>query len=182
MYIATKLFIKMLRTLLFCFFIFFIFLRSQAQQETIKHQVFLFTGIGNYEYLHAGINIPVKTKYCVEIAAGVKPWGFNKSNYQMAYLSFGRVLLREQLRKIQPYLSLKILTWHFNNRYNEFVVLSVNPELRLSFALNEKMILAINGGLLYNSPFYYERKTYLEVGWPKEWQPSFSMQFLYRIK
>ena len=100
----------------------------------------------------------------------------------MAYLNFGRKLLKEKPRKLNLFIQLKLLTWHFNNKYNEFLVEGFNPELRLTYTINKRSLISLNGGILYNSPFYYDRKTYQEVGWPHEWQPSFSVQYLIRIK
>lgn len=172
----------MLRLSILCIYIFSQSLLLKAQQDTLRQSPLLVAGIGNYEYLHAGINFPIKKKYYFEMAAGIKPWGFNNYNYQMMYFDFGRKLLKEKPGNIKLFLHLKLLTWHFNNPYNEFLVEGINPELGLTYSINKKSLLSVNGGLLYNSPFYYDRKTYREVGWPNEWQPSFSLQYLVRIK
>lgn len=172
----------MLRLAILCLLINSQSLQLIAQKDTIKQSPFVFLGIGNYEYLHVGINVPIRKKYYFEMAAGIKPWGFENYNYQMAYLGFGRKLLKEKPRKLNLFLQLKLLTWHFNNKYNEFLVEGINPELRLVYTINKKVSVSMNGGVLYNFPLYYDRKTYLEVGWPHEWQPSFSVQFLVRLK
>jgi hypothetical protein len=172
----------MFRLQILCLLFFMKLFVIKAQTDSTSQRPLIFAGLGNYEYLHAGINFPIKKKHYFEIAVGIKPWGFNDANYQMLYLCYGRKLFKEVPRKINLFLHLKVLTWHYNNQYNEFVVLGVNPELRLTYALNKKYLLALNGGILYNSPFYYDRKTYQEIGWPNQWQPSFSLQFLYRLK
>lgn len=172
----------MLRTAILCLLFFSQLVILKAQKDTAKQRPFVFAGIGNYEYLHVGINVPIRKKYYFEIAAGIKPWGFENYNYQMAYLGFGRKLLKEKPRKLNLFIQLKLLTWHFNNKYNEFLVEGINSELRLTYSINKRSMISLNGGVLYNSPLYYDRKTYLEVGWPHEWQPSFSLQYLIRIK
>lgn len=172
----------MLRLTILSLLIFSQSLLLKAQQDTLKQRPFVFAGIGNYEYLHVGINVPIRKKYYFELAAGIKPWGFKNYNYQMAYLDFGRRLLKEKPGKLNLFIQLKLLTWHFNNKYNEFLVEGINPEFRLAYSITKKAMISLNGGLLYNSPLYYNRKTYLEVGWPHEWQPSFSLQYLIRIK
>jgi len=75
-----------------------------------------------------------------------------------------------------------LVCWVFNNIYNHFKFLGTNPEKRIAYTIKKRMQVCGNIGGLYNTKLYYERKTYKEVGWPKEWQPSFSVQLLYWIK
>ena len=114
----------------------------------------LVSGLGNYEYLHLGINLRIKKKNYFETALGIKPWGFNNNNYQVFYLSFGRQLLKEKPRKITPFIQIKEMIWHFNNTYNQFVVLGTNAELRLLYSINKRFRLCLNGGVIYNDPIY----------------------------
>ncbi|MDQ3049230.1 MAG: hypothetical protein M3R27_16915 [Bacteroidota bacterium] len=155
---------------------------TAAESDSIRTKTAVFIGAGNYEYLHLGFNSSIKQKHYVEIAAGIKPWGFNTSQYQSAYLLAGTRLFKKRSLLISPSIHLKCIGWHFNNRYNRFVVLGINPELRFSIRLKNHFSLSINAGGLYNTPLYYERKTFEEVSWPKEWQPSFSFQLFYYIK
>ncbi len=102
----------MLRIAILCLLVFSqSFLK--AQQDTIQQHPFVFIGIGNYEYLNLGVNMPIRKKYYFEMAIGVKPWGFENYNYQMAYLNLGRKLLKEKPRKLNLFLQLKQLTMHF---------------------------------------------------------------------
>ncbi|MBA3704411.1 MAG: hypothetical protein H0W84_00480 [Bacteroidetes bacterium] len=140
-------------------------------------------GMGNYEYLHVGLNVVLKHKYYFETAVGIKPWGF-RERYMMGYICFGGRFLKEKekIKKLKPYLHLKLLCWDLDNAYNHFLFLGINPEIRIAYTLKKRLQLCGNIGGAYNTKLYYKRKTYEEVGWPKEWQPSFSIQFLYLIK
>ncbi len=152
------------------------------QTDSLNKKTALFIGFGNYEYLHIGISYSVKQKHYAELAVGIKPWAFNKSNYQMAYFCLGTMLSETKTYKLTPSIHLKCIIWSFDNEFNKFVVLGINPEFRITKKIKNQYTLSLNAGALYNSPLTYKRKTYEEVGWPKEWQPSFSVQFLYFIK
>lgn len=56
------------------------------------------------------------------------------------------------------------------------------PEVGLGYKLNDKIAIMTNGGVSYNIQMIYKRKTYEEVGWPYDWQPTFSIQLKYRLK
>ncbi|MCE9539476.1 MAG: hypothetical protein K8R85_09690 [Bacteroidetes bacterium] len=142
----------------------------------------IFIGVGNYEYLNVGFNTSIKQKHYVEVAVGIKPWGFNSSKYQMAYFCLGTKLFKERTFIFTPNIHLKCLLWNFSNDYNRFVVLGINPEFRITKTIKNNLEFSLTSGILYNSPLYYQRKTYLEIGWPKQWQPSFGVQFFYFIK
>src|SRR5438093_499683 len=79
-------------------------------------------------------------------------------------------------RFVEPCLQLKIFSWYFNNDYNKFLMLGVNPELRLIHKVNSRLQMLVSAGIVYNALLHYERKTNEEVGFPKDWQPSFSLQ------
>ena len=57
----------------------------------------IFIGAGNYEYLNVGFNTSIKQKHYVELALGIKPWGFDSSKFQMAYLCLGTKLFKERV-------------------------------------------------------------------------------------
>lgn len=150
--------------------------------DSLEKKTALFVGAGNYEYLHIGLSYSFKQKHYAELAIGTKPWGFTISNYQMACFSLGTKLSKMKFLKFTSSLHLKCIIWRFDNDYNKFVVFGINPEFRITKKIKNDFFFCLNAGALYNSPLTYERKTYLEVGWPKEWQPSFSLQILYFIK
>ncbi len=155
-----------------------------AQNDSAKTKLALIAGAGNYEYFHAGTHLLFIDKIYFETSLGIKPWGFRANLYTMLCLNLGTKILkkREQPRFLEPSFHLKAVAWYFNNTYNRLLVVASGAELRLSFRLSNKFQLFANGGVVYNSVPYYERKTYSEVGWPKEWQPSFSLQCAYWIK
>lgn len=155
-----------------------------AFSQTDKPSPGILAGIGNYEYLHAGMNIPVGKRSYLETALGLKPWNISSETYAMIYVQFGVPMLKKSAgaRFIEPHLQAKAVTWYFDNEFNTFAMLGIGPEVRLTHYLNSSFQLAANGGIIYNTNLHYERKTNEEVGWPKEWQPSFSIQVCYRIK
>lgn len=132
-------------------------------------------GIGNYESLYIGINKTFKSNVYLETALGFNPFYIKNKNYEVFYLSGGHFLFNNKKRPCKIGIHVKAMVWHLNNIYNRFVVFSPNPEMRISKKI-KKINFSFTGGYLYNTPFYYKRKTYQEVGWPNEWQPSFSFQ------
>lgn len=173
-----------MKFLFFCIFCFCTITINAFAQKTDypNKKKSIFIGAGNYEYLNVGFTSSIKQKHYVELAAGIKPWEFNSSTYQMAYFCLGTKLFNERNFLFTPNIHLKCLVWQFNNDYNRFVVMGINPEFRITKSLRNNFALSISTGIVYNSPLYYNRKTYLEIGWPKEWQPSFSIQFFYFLK
>lgn len=156
-----------------------------AFPQSEKNSAGIAAGIGNYEYLHAGVNLPVHHRGAyIETAIGIKPWNISSATYAMFYLSLGIPFLKERtgVRFIEPFFQLKLLPWYFNNQFNTFVMLGAGPEFRLVHNLNSRLQLLGSGGIIYNALLHYERKTNEEVGWPKEWQPLFRLQLCYRIK
>ena len=158
-------------------------LNSFAQEkDSSNKKAALFIGLGNYEYLHIGISYSFKQTHYAELAVGIKPWSFNSSNYQMAYFCLGTKFSETKTFVLTPSIHLKCIIWRFDNDYNRFVVFGINPEFRITRKIKKEFAISLNAGALYNSPLTYKRKTYMEVGWPKEWQPTFSLQLLYFIK
>jgi len=150
--------------------------------DSLNKKTALFIGLGNYEYLHIGISYSFKQEHYAELALGVKPWRISNSTYQMAYFCLGTKLSETKIFKLKPAIHLKCIIWHFDNDYNQFVVIGINPEFRITRKIKKEFAISITAGALYNSQLIYKRKTYAEVGWLKEWQPSFSLQLLYFIK
>ncbi len=155
---------------------------SQTETHTNKTDVLL--GGGNYEYLHGGLKITNKKEYYFETAIGLKPWRFSEEKYFMGYVAFGSdyPVIKEKQRLFVPSLQLKLLIWDLDNKFNHFLFWGVTPEVGLSYRLNEKIKIKVNGGVAYNMQIIYQRKTYEEVGWPKDWQPTFSIQINYKLK
>lgn len=154
-----------------------------AQRSDTTRSVEIIVGAGNYEYLYSGINIPLfKTNY-TEIAIGIKPWDFQSEFYAMMYVDAGLALFTiKKHPAITTFIQPKIVTWYFNNEYNRFLFIGLGGEIRVAYALSERVELCGSLGALYNLELSYERKTYEEVGYPKELQPSCSIQLAFRLK
>ena len=156
---------------------------SVAQKNDSVRQVKMIVGVGNYEYLYSGINMQIFKIAYAEFAIGIKPWNFSSEFYAMTYLDAGLSLFNNAKHPvIRTYLQPKAVTWYFNNDFNRFVFIGLGAELRLVYSITDKIEAAGSAGALYNFELYYERKTYEEVGYPKELQPSFSVQFLFSLK
>jgi len=155
---------------------------SFGQKNDSLNTVKIIAGVGNYEYLYAGLNIPIlKTSY-TEFAIGIKPWNFSSEFYAMMYFDVGLPLFETgKHHLLRAYLQPKAVTWYFNNEYNRFVFIALGGEIRLTYSLNRKIDLSASAGALYNLELHYERKTYEEVGYPKELQPSFSVQLAFPL-
>jgi hypothetical protein len=156
---------------------------AKAQTPDSMNSVSLIGGIGNYEYLYSGFNFPIARNNYFETAIGIKPWSFQSEFYAMMYIDAGIPIFdQDHAPLLKLYLQPKIIIWYFNNEWNRFVFLGVGPEARLIYPINSRLHLGGSLGIIYNMQLYYERKTYEEVGYPKELQPSFSLELFYRLK
>ncbi len=138
---------------------------------------YLLAGIGNYETLFGGVNKTYPSNIYFETGLGINPI---RPSYQMFYVSGGKLFKGNKQWPFVIGMQVKALVWHVNNRYNQFIIFSPNPELRITKNI-KNIKCALNLGYLYNTPLLYKRKTSLEVGWPYEWQPSFSFQLMYKL-
>lgn len=143
-----------------------------------KNKTYIITGMGNYETLYAGVQKEYRGKHSIEFALGTNPFMLH---YQMGYLSGSATVYHQNKIPFDIQMQLKALVWNYEDRYVHFIIFTPNPELRIARNFG-KIRLAISGGYVYNTPLLYKRKTYLEVGWPREWQPSFSIQTQFRIQ
>jgi hypothetical protein len=159
-------------------------LPAKANRDSIPSRVLFTAGFGNYEYLHIGIdkNFLKHARY-VEIGAGINPFQFSTTKYVMAYLNLGGYLFEKRKKKRTRWgIHVNNVFWHYSNKYNLFNVYGVGIALKCNYALTKKLEIHGQGGILYNSVLSYERKTFEEVGWPNQWQPSFNIQLKYRLK
>jgi hypothetical protein len=155
----------------------------KAQTTPVKDPVSLIAGIGNYEYLHAGVHIPFSGNHYFETGAGIKPWNFKSEFYASTFLGAGFPLFNSDKSFLFKTIhQAKVFFWYFNNEYNRFVFFGLGPEARIVYSLSRRMNLCGSFGAVYNFQIYYERKTYEEVGFPKELQPSFSFQIQFALK
>ncbi|HYV90750.1 MAG TPA: hypothetical protein VE978_03170 [Chitinophagales bacterium] len=156
---------------------------AQAQSSDSINSISIIGGAGNYEYLYSGFNFPFATNFYLETAIGIKPWNLKTEFYAMTYVDIGIPLFdSEHQPLLQLYLQPKFFCWYFNNEWNRFIFLGLAPEARLRYPISGRLGLCGTVGVIYNLQLYYERKTYEEVGYPKELQPSFSLQLSYQLK
>ena len=170
------------RALIFLFLL-TIHFRAAAQQDTAAPKLYAIAGIGNYEYLWGGIGLTFEQKICTEAGFGIKPWYFG-TTYTQAHISAGMLLASEmkRIKNIAASVHVKCFAWQLENEFNYFMAIGIGPELRLSYKRIKRLHPALNIGGLYNTVIKYERKTFDEAGWPREFQPSFSVQLNYRLK
>lgn len=156
---------------------------TMAQDTTAEKSWSIIAGIGNYESVYSGVNIGFSGNHYFEAAIGIKPWNLEKEVYAMMYADVGIPLFKkDELSVLKMYFQPKLITWYLNNDYNRFLFIAIGPELRFAYNFSPAIQLCGSAGLVYNAKLYYERKTYQEVGWPLEYQPSFSLQIAYRIR
>ena len=167
---------------LFYFLMLFLLLSSEATADPIpKRRYGLFTGIGNYEYFHAGAQFILKNKNYFEVAGGIKPWNVTDQKYRMGFVSYGFPFLKKKDTKLKYFLQLKALLWNLDNDSYRFTMLGTAAEIKGEFPLGSTWSLFANAGIMYNNLLKYDRKSFEEVGFPKDFQPSFSLQLCYRL-
>lgn len=156
---------------------------SIAQTDSTKtHALQVISGVGNYEEFYLGLEKNISSKGYLEGAIGLRPYNRAHEKYYMSYICYGERWVAERKRRLVPSRHLKLLFWHLENDVYAFTFLGINPELRLSFSLNKKFTIYSSGGIVYNTMLAYNRKTYNDVGWPREFQPSFSLHLSYILK
>lgn len=156
---------------------------AMAQDTTAEKSWSVIAGIGNYESVYSGVNIGFSGNHYFETAIGIKPWNLENELYAMMYADIGIPLFKkDELSVMKIYFQPKVITWYLNNDYNRFLFIAIGPELRFTYNLSTALQVCASAGLVYNAKLYYERKTYEEVGWPLEYQPSFSLQIAYRLR
>jgi hypothetical protein len=143
------------------------------------NKVHLLIGAGNYEALYAGLQHKINKKEYLQFALGIKPLGLKREKYYSGFLCYGSKWIKKDDQLIIPALQIKTVLWVIDNRSYKFSFIGINPELALEVKLNEKLKLAAAAGVIYNTMVKYKRKTYENVGWPREFQPSFSMHLCF---
>lgn len=163
---------------------FILFYAGFAQSDSSSSRALFTIGIGNYEYLHIGLdkNFQRTARY-VEVGAGINPIRFSTDHYVMTYLNVGSYIFTKlKNNKLQWGVHINNILWHLSNPYNLFNVYGVGMALKCKWPLASNIELHTQVGWLYNTVVTYQRKTFEEVGWPKQWQPSFSLQCKFRLK
>ena len=172
-----------MRTLVSIFLLLTFHCRAVAQQDTSLQRIYAIAGFGNYEYLWGGMGFTFGNLYYAEAGIGIKPWGAG-THYSQAHASLGiRIRSKhKQCKHIKISMHAKCFLWQLDNEFNYFAALGAGPELRLAYTRKKRLASSINIGGIYNTVIRYRRKTFTEAGWPREFQPSFSIQLNYRLK
>lgn len=123
-----------------------------------------------------------KNKISIQTSIGAQPIGKNKIvtfNNRVVVPFFAFKVFQIPL---ETKVSLSTFLWSYNNAYNQFINLSLGPELHLkNHFKNNKNGIPLCAGIMYNNVLLYKRKTYEEVGWPTNWIPSFSLTIFHLI-
>lgn len=159
-----------------CFLIFILTSNLCAQTKQLK------SGYGNYEGFNIGFRHSYK-KISLEYGIGTDFNMFRQGLYSDIYFSIGkRTLKRTFNNNVQLFTNLKTVVWHLENSSNSFSATAFSAESLLKISLNDQYQLGVHGGIIWSSVFRYRRKTYHEIGFPKEWQPNFGLSIYYTLR
>ncbi|MBL7811479.1 MAG: hypothetical protein JNL57_04575 [Bacteroidetes bacterium] len=144
-----------------------------AQQFTV--------GVGHIECINSGLQYRITKKIHGLSTAGVNL--FNHNTTLCITQKFISPLFAQKFADQSGKLgcSLHISGWYYNNASNRFINLSFGPELQWIQKFSNGS-LALYGGMLWNNVPYYQRKTFENVGWPNNWQPSFGARWHFKSK
>lgn len=159
-------FILLLFCLLFCF---------QAFNKPIP-----FLGYGYYENLCLGLSGKVSKKPYLASSVGINPFVLKNTLLLSYSFSAGKSLFCMPKKTDQRInLQAKSVLWYYNNPNNRFLNFTVGPELSSKLLVKSKHSFLISAGVAYNFVLLYQRKSYNEVGWPLEIQPTLSFIYLF---
>jgi hypothetical protein len=145
-----------------------------------KHQLKL--GVGNYEGLNIGLRHQFK-KLHFEYGLGTDFNVFKQGYYTNVHALLGKKLFKKRAEQpLQYFFQFKTLIWYIENPSNQFLNASFSPELMFKKKLNDDFEFAAYLGFVWTTNLKYVRKTYQEIGFPKEFQPGFGVQLYYQLK
>ncbi|MDP2174931.1 MAG: hypothetical protein Q8K70_03370 [Bacteroidota bacterium] len=148
----------------------------QAQPMQLKF------GIGNYEGLNIGMRHTFK-KLHFEYGLGADLNVFQQGYNTNVHALLGKKLFKKRAEQpLQYYFQFKTLLWYIENPSNQFLNASFSPELMIKKKLNSDFELAAYLGFVWTTNLKYVRKTYQEIGFPREFQPGFGLQLFYKLK
>lgn len=135
-------------------------------------------GLGQLECIHTGITYPLSSRFWGLTTLGV---GLPMRQQQVVALGQKFILTSIPAKRASNKLTFgagfSLTAWYLNNRWNVFQNLSAGPELQLGYRPGRAGMLTAYAGWLWNNVLYYRRKTWEEVGWPRNWQPSFGIRW-----
>ena len=160
------------------FWVCFTFICSSTQAQ--NHQLKL--GLGNYEGLNVGMRHSY-SKFDFEYGLGTDFNVFQQGYNTNVHALLGKKLFKKRAEQpLQYYFQFKTLLWYIENPSNQFLNASFSPELMFKKKLNDDFELAAYIGFVWTTNLKYARKTYQEIGFPKEFQPGFGVQLYYKLK
>jgi hypothetical protein len=157
---------------------FYIFCFSMSYAQ--KHQFKL--GLGNYEGLNIGLRHSF-SKFEIEYGLGTDFNVFKQGYNNNVHALIGKRLFKKSDQpKNYYFVQFKSVFWHLENPSNRFINLSLSPEFLFKRNLNTKIDIGVYGGFVWTTNLKYVRKTYQEIGFPREFQPGFGVQLFYKLK
>lgn len=138
-------------------------------------------GFGNFEGFNTGFQ-----KYTEKLNYGFG-LGTDMNIYDQGYMfcaygSVGKPLLKRwSWTNERLNFRFKTSIWNIENPSNVFSAVSLIPELHYDFLLLDRVQMSIYSGIGWSSVFRYRRKSFFEIGWPKEWLPQFGVQLKYGL-
>jgi len=139
-------------------------------------------GIGNYEAFNCGLRHNFK-KFNFEYGIGTD-FNLNKQGYyNVVHIGIEKgILKKNSFKNNQLLLNSRAFLWNIKNRSNIFTVFAPSFGLTNELKLGEKIKLGLYAGVIWNTVVRYERLTFQDVGYPKEWQANFGICLYYKIK
>lgn len=159
--------------LIICILLFSTATSSYAWEKSLK------LGFGNFQAFNAAMHYR-SAKLSLEYGYGNDLNIYGQGFYNCAFGSIGRPMLQKWVKG--PYrlnLHFRVLVWNLENKSNIFSAVAFTPKIELFRKLGTRYAISVYGGYSYSSVFRYKRKSYFEIGWPKEWLPDFGISIQY---
>ncbi len=145
---------------------------ADAQRLSIQ------AGYSNFEAFNIGVRHQSK-KLLIRYGYGNDFNVFGQGYYNCIFGSLGRHLYKADKNAIS--LHGKVLVWNIENKSNIFSAVALAPQVEFSRKINDHFTASVCAGYVYSSVFRYKRKSFYEIGWPREWLPEFGMALQYCI-
>lgn len=142
----------------------------------------IMVGVGNYEAFNCGLRHHFK-KFNFEYGLGTDFNIHQQGNYNVILLGLGKKICnKSNFKSHQLLVNCKNFVWRIKNRSNLFTAYAPSIGLSDEIKLKEKLSLSIYAGIIWNTVIKYERRTFQDVGYPKEWNANFGLSLYYRFK
>ncbi len=150
--------------------------------ELTGQSIQLKTGFGNYDAFNIGLKHNYN-KWHMEYGVGSDFNIYDQGYYNAIHLSFGKQIIKSlESKNGKLNLNFKCFVWNLENQQNVFSAVTLGPELLYLFKKIKRCNFGLFGGLVWTSVFRYHRKTYTDVGFPKEFQANLGFQFYFSRK